>query len=74
MHNSELIRVEMARKNITGEQLAAMSGLSRPTITKIVHGKTVLPSKLKAAADVLGVSMEDLFTPKTEEKPALATL
>lgn len=68
MHNPELIRVEMARKNITGEQLAGLAGLSRPTVTKIVHGKEVLPKKLKAAADVLGLTMEDLFKLKVEEK------
>lgn len=63
MHNPIPIKVAMVTRDITGEQLAVLSGLSRPTISKIVHGKSVLPTKLKAAADALGVSMEELFTP-----------
>lgn len=70
MHNPIPIRVEMAKQNLTGEQLAEMAGVSRPTISKIVHGKNVLPNKLKAVAAVLGLRIEDLFNLEAKRQEA----
>lgn len=62
MHNAEPIRVAMAKQRITGERLAVLSGLSRPTVSRIVNGKRVMPDTLKAAADALHVPLAELFT------------
>lgn len=65
MYRDDLIRMAMAKKGITGDQLAIQAGLSRPTISAIVNGKPVTLESLKAVGDVLGFQFHELF--KTED-------
>lgn len=68
MHNPIPIKVAMVRQGINGEQLAAKASLSRPTVSRIVNGKQVLPANLEAALKVLGLTMADVYA--EEEKVA----
>lgn len=65
MHNPIPIKVAMVKQNVNGERLAEMSGVSRPTVSRIVNGKQVLPAKLEAVLKALGLTMADVYE-KTE--------
>jgi transcriptional regulator with XRE-family HTH domain len=67
MHNPKPIKIAMVNKDInSAEELA---GVSRPTITKILKGEDVMPKKLEAVLNVLGVSKAEVYTQEFE--PAL---
>jgi transcriptional regulator with XRE-family HTH domain len=70
MHNPIPIKVAMVRKGINGEQLAELANLSRPTVSRIVNGKQVLPTNLEAALRVLGLKMAEVY--ESEEEPSAA--
>lgn len=72
MHNPIPIKVAMVKQGINGERLAELSGLSRPTVSRIVNGKRVMPDKLKQALDVLGVTMAEVFETNVEAVAAAA--
>jgi transcriptional regulator with XRE-family HTH domain len=67
MYRTDLIRVAMAKKDWTQEQLADESGLSRPTVSAIVNGKSgVLLESLSAIARALEIPLSELFTEPEE--------
>jgi transcriptional regulator with XRE-family HTH domain len=70
MHNPIPIKVAMVKRGIKGERLAELAGLSRPTVSRIVNGKQVLPVKLEAALKVLGLTMADVY--ETEKEKSVA--
>lgn len=70
MHNPIPIKVAMIKQGINGEQLAEKAKLSRPTVSRIVNGKQVLPTNLEAALKVLGLKMADVY--EAEEEPSAA--
>lgn len=66
MHNPKPIKKAMIDKDIEGaEQLAERAGVSRPTATKILRGEDVLPSKLDAVLNLLGLTRADIYEPET---------
>lgn len=68
-YRHDLIRVELARKNMRHEELAQKSGVNRSTISGIVNGKTdPLVSTLAKIANALGISLSQLFTENTENQ------
>ena len=72
MYRTDLIRIALAKKDWTQEQLADESGLSRPTVSAIVNGKSgVLLESLTAVARALDIPLRELFT---EERPAEAVV
>jgi len=77
MYRTDLINAAMGARRMTNPQLAQKADLDPATISKIRNGdpKVKLPS-LCAVADALGLSMEELFTPKPApaqvKEPALA--
>lgn len=66
MHDPIPIKVAMVRQKVNGEQLAVRAGVSRPTISRIVNGKRVMPDKLEAVLRALGLGMADIYEPKPE--------
>lgn len=68
MHNPIPIKVAMVRQGINGKQLAEKSGVSHPTVSRIVNGKDVLPKKLDAVLRVLGLTRADVY----EQQPSAA--
>ena len=66
MHRTDLIIAALEEKGWTHERLAAEAEISRPTVSAIVHGKTVTLESLNAAAKALGIPLADLFTEPTE--------
>lgn len=65
MYRTDLINAAMGAQRMTNPQLAQKADLDPTTISKIRNGdpKVKLPS-LSAVAVALGLSMEELFTPK----------
>ncbi|MCA1615018.1 MAG: helix-turn-helix domain-containing protein [Acidobacteria bacterium] len=62
MHNPKPIKKAMVDKDIeSAEQLAERAGVSRPTATKILRGEDVLPSKLDAVLNLLGLTRADVY-------------
>ena len=53
MHDPIPIKVAMVRQKVNGEQLAARAGVSRPTVSRIVNGKRVMPEGTYAAFELL---------------------
>lgn len=45
----------MARKEMSGTDLAEMSGVSRQTISSVLHGKDCFPETVGKIATALGV-------------------
>lgn len=72
MHNPMPIKVAMVKRGVNGERLAELAGLSRPTVSRIVNGKRVMPDKLKQALDVLGLTMAEVFERREGAEPAAA--
>lgn len=70
MHNPIPIKVAMVKKGIDGQTLAEMANLSRPTVSRIVNGKQVLPTNLEAALKVLGLKMADVYEAEEESSAA----
>jgi transcriptional regulator with XRE-family HTH domain len=60
----------MVKKKIDGQKLAELARLSRPTVSRIVNGRQVLPTNLEAALKVLDLQMADVYV---EEPEAVGT-
>lgn len=72
MYRNDLIKGAMAEKGLRVEDVAREANLSITTVSFIRNGdQNVKLQSLKAVADVVGLSMEQLFTPKPEAAPAL---
>ena len=72
MHDPIPIKVAMVRQKVNGEQLAERAGVSRPTVSRIVNGKRVMPDKLEAVLRALNMSMAEVYEPKPEVSSAAA--
>jgi transcriptional regulator with XRE-family HTH domain len=64
--NSEKLRFELLRRSWTPSDLAAQSGVSRPTISAALRGRPIQPRTIKLIAAALGTSpvteaIDDLF-------------
>lgn len=76
MYRDDLIRAAMGAQNMSQGALAEKSDLNPNTISAICRGKERIEiPTLKKVADALGLSMQELFTPKPEisetvEEPA----
>jgi transcriptional regulator with XRE-family HTH domain len=70
MHNPMPIKVAMVKKGIDGQRLAVLAHLSRPTVSRIVNGKQVLPTNLEAALKVLDLKMADVYEEETTPSAA----
>jgi len=75
MYRTDLINAAMGAQRLTNERLAEAAGIGIGTVSAIRNGDASvrLPS-LKKLADALGLSLEELFTPKAEQEqePAAA--
>ena len=69
MHNPIPIKVAMVKRNLNGEQLADLAHVSRPTVSRIVNGKSVMPQKLEAVVQALGLTMAEIYE---QAEPAAA--
>jgi transcriptional regulator with XRE-family HTH domain len=72
MHDPIPTKVAMVKQRVNGEQLAERAGVSRPTVSRIVNGKRVMPDKLEAVLHVLNMRMADVYEPNTEAQSAAA--
>lgn len=72
MYDPIPIKVAMVRQSINGEQLAEKSGVSRPTVSRIVNGKRVMPDKLEAVLRTLGMTMAEVYEQQPEASSAAA--
>lgn len=72
MYDPIPIKVAMVRQAINGEQLAEKAGVSRPTVSRIVNGKRVMPEKLEAVLRALNMRMADVYEPKPGAQTAAA--
>lgn len=75
-YRNDLIKGAMAANDLNREKLAEKTGLSMQTLSSVRAGRpNVTLSNLILVADALGLSMQELFTPKepvVEEEPAAA--
>ena len=72
MHDPIPIKVAMVRQRVNGEQLAERAGVSRPTVSRIVNGKRVMPDKLEAVLRALNMNMAEVYEPKPDVSSAAA--
>lgn len=72
MHDPIPIKVAMVRQKVNGEQLAEKAGVSRPTVSRIVNGKRVMPDKLEAVLRALNMSMGEVYEPQPETQSVAA--
>ena len=72
MHDPIPIKVAMVKQRVNGEQLAERAGVSRPTVSRIVNGKRVMPDKLEAVLRALNLRMADVYEPQPEVSSAVA--
>lgn len=72
MHNPIPIKVAIARQRINGEQLAEKARVSRPTVSRIINGKRVMPDKLEAVLHSLNMTVGEVYEPKPEVSSAAA--
>lgn len=77
-YRNDLIKGAMAEKGFNREKLAEMTKLSVATLSSIRNGSvSVTLVNLMTVAAALGLSMQELFTPRVEqpeqeEEPAAA--
>ena len=57
------IRIEMAKRQFSGARLAELAGLSRQTVSAILHGKDCAEATGKLA-NALGIQVEELLEVK----------
>jgi transcriptional regulator with XRE-family HTH domain len=70
-YRNDLIKGAMAANDITAKKLAEATGLSTDTLTRIRNGEVnITLTNLIAVAGALGLSMQELFTPKQELEEA----
>lgn len=73
MYRADLIRAAQGAKKLTNEALAELSGLNVNTISSIRRGKEhVEVPTLEKVANALGLSMQQLFEPKSEAESVAA--
>jgi transcriptional regulator with XRE-family HTH domain len=72
MHDPIQIKAVMVRQRVNGVQLAVKSGVSRPTVSRIVNGKRVMPDKLEAVLRALNMRVAEVYEPKPEAQSAAA--
>ena len=72
MHDPIPIKVAMVRQKVNGVQLAARAGVSRPTVSRIVNGKRVMPDKLEAVLCALNMKVADVYEPQLDAQSAAA--
>lgn len=73
IYRAELIDKAMRVKDLTNDKVAEITGLSVATVSSIRNGSpSAVTRNVKAVADAVGVTMAELFTPKTEAEPAKA--
>lgn len=71
MYRDDLIRAAMGAQKMSQAALAEKSDLNPNTISAICRGKeNVEIPTLKKVADALGLSLQELFTPKPEVSEA----
>lgn len=67
-YRTDLINAAMGAQRMTAEQLAEKTGIGLTTISVIRNGHpNPTYTTLKKVADALGLTMQDLFTPKPEQ-------
>ena len=59
--NARLIRQLLAEKNIDQRTLSKLSGVSEPTITRVMHGKPFSSDTLGSLAAALDCNPRDLI-------------
>lgn len=59
--NPMTIRIEMAKRQFSGARLAELAGLSRQTVSAILHGKDCAEATAGKLANALGVDVEELM-------------
>lgn len=59
--NARLIRQLLAEKNIDQRTLSKLSGVSEPTITRVMHGKPFSSDTLSSLAAALDCNPRDLI-------------
>lgn len=72
MHDPIPIKVAMVKQRVNGVQLAVRAGVSRPTVSRIVNGKRVMPDKLEAVVGALGMTMAEVYERQPEVSSAAA--
>jgi transcriptional regulator with XRE-family HTH domain len=72
MHDPIPIKVAMVRQRVNGEQLAERAGVSRPTVSRIVNGKRVMPDKLEAVLCALNMTMGEVYVSRPEAQAEAA--
>jgi transcriptional regulator with XRE-family HTH domain len=72
MHDPIPIKVAMVRQNFNGVRLAEKAHVSRPTVSRIINGKRVMPDKLEAVLRALGMTMAEVYAPRPEASSAAA--
>jgi hypothetical protein len=61
-HDPKPIKKAMVDMDIeTADELATLAGVSRPTALKILKGKTVMPQKLEAVLNAVGLQPADVY-------------
>lgn len=58
--NKQRLIILMAEKQLSVNELAKLAGITRGTLSAVKAGKTCYVKTIKALADALGVSFEDL--------------
>lgn len=58
------IRIEMAKRQFSGARLAELAGLSRQTISAILHGKDCAEATAGKLANALGMDVTELMEVK----------
>lgn len=72
-YRDDKLRAAAAVRRLTHDQIAEISGVSRPNITQVLNGKQEPRlSTLKAIADALGLQMAELFEPLPENEQRAA--
>jgi transcriptional regulator with XRE-family HTH domain len=72
MHDPIPIKVAMAKQSMNGVRLAVKAGVSRPTVSRIVNGKRVMPDKLEAVLCALNMTMAEVAERKHEAEAGAA--
>lgn len=62
--NPMAIRIEMAKRQFSGAQLAELAGLSRQTVSAILHGKDCAEATAGKLANALGMDVTELMEVK----------
>lgn len=62
--NPVTIRIEMAKRQYSGARLAQLAGLSRQTLSAILHGKDCAEPTAGKLADALEMDVEELMEVK----------